>query len=174
MRVSPTSTISQSVAVSGFNYRNLAANPIHWISFGFGLGLMPKAPGTFGTLLGIAIVYFTAPIGSIEFAMITAVLFCVGIGACQVTAGALERRDPEAIVWDEAVGYCVAMLFVPISAVTLALGFVLFRFFDIWKPWPISAVDRQVHGGFGIMLDDLIAGAFTCALLQLVVFLWLA
>ncbi len=162
------------MAVSGFNHRNLAANPIHWISCGFGLGLAPKAPGTFGTLLGIAIVYFTAPTGPVKFAIITAVLFFVGIGVCQVTASALERRDPRAIVWDEAVGYCVAMLFVPVSAVTLILGFLLFRFFDIWKPWPISAVDRHVHGGFGIMLDDAIAGIFTCVLLQLAVFLWLA
>ena len=157
-----------------FSIRTVVSHPVHWISCGFGLGLIPKAPGTAGTLLGIPIVYCLQPIGDIGFLAVVVFLFVVGVYSCQVTANALNQHDPGVIVWDEITGYCIALVFVPISAATLILAFVLFRFFDILKPWPISYFDKRLQGGFGIMFDDVIAGVFANLVLQAIVLIWLS
>ena len=86
---------------------------------------------------------------------------------CQQAVNWLKQDDPSAVVWDEIVGYLITMIAAPAGWQWMLLGFVLFRLFDIWKPWPISLADRKLHGGFGIMLDDVIAGVFAAMVLQL-------
>jgi phosphatidylglycerophosphatase A len=146
----------------GFDWRR----PGHWIAFGLGSGLSPWAPGTAGTLAAIPLYLALAglPLHWYLGAVVLAAL--VGVWACGATALDLGRGDPGAIVWDEVVGFLVTMIAAPPGWVWVLLGFALFRLFDIWKPWPIRALDARVHGGLGIMLDDLTAGLLAWALLQ--------
>ncbi|MCG7981663.1 MAG: phosphatidylglycerophosphatase A [Candidatus Thiodiazotropha lotti] len=143
------------------------ANPVHLLAFGFGFGLAPKAPGTFGTLVGIPFYLLMQPLPLVYYLIITAVAFLLGIWICQQTSRDLGVHDHGGIVWDEIVGYLVTMTFAPSGWVWLMIGFILFRFFDIVKPWPIRWVDQRVEGGFGIMVDDLIAGVFAAICLAL-------
>lgn len=144
----------------------LLKNPIHFLSLGFGSGLAPKAPGTFGTLAAIPVVILAACLGTVGF-MIATVLAClVGIYFCGYTAKAMGEHDHPAIVWDEIAGFMVAMIALPISWQTLLAAFILFRIFDILKPWPIRYLDKHVHGGLGIMLDDILAGLASLAILH--------
>lgn len=141
-------------------------HPIHFLSFGFGSGLAPVAPGTFGTLVAIPVYLLMQPLSPVVFAAVTVVLFFIGVVLCHTTARALGGQDHPAIVWDEIVGYLITMFMAPSGWEWVVAGFLLFRFFDILKPWPIRWIDRQVHGGFGIMLDDVLAGVFACLCLQ--------
>jgi phosphatidylglycerophosphatase A len=143
-------------------------NPVHWPALGFGLGAAPFAPGTFGTLLGIPVYLLLADLPLAGYLVAVAVLFLVGIAACHVTARALGVHDHPAIVIDEVVGFLITMMLAPPGGWWLAAGFALFRLFDIWKPWPIRWIDRRVHGGVGIMLDDVLAGVYALLMLQLV------
>lgn len=149
------------------SYRHLLKNPLHFLSLGFGSGLAPKAPGTFGTLAAIPVVVVAAQLSFWGFVLATVLACAVGVYLCGYTAKAMGEHDHPAIVWDEIAGFMVAFIAVPISAWSLLLGFVLFRFFDILKPWPISYLDRRLHGGVGIMLDDILAGLATLAILHL-------
>jgi len=142
-------------------------NPVHWPALGFGLGAAPFAPGTFGTLLGIPLYLLLAGLPLIAYAGAVAGLFLLGIVACRITARSLGVHDHPAIVFDEVVGFLIAMALAPADARWLAAGFVLFRLFDIWKPWPIRWIDRRVRGGLGIMLDDALAGIYALLVLQL-------
>lgn len=145
-------------------------DPIYFTAFGFGLGFMPVAPGTYGTLLGVLIYlinYFFIGINGLALVLILAVL---GVYICGKTALYLNHFDHPGIVWDEVVGFLITMLFVPFDFLYLALGFVLFRFFDILKPWPINLVDREIKGGIGIMLDDVLAGIFANLTLCLILY----
>jgi phosphatidylglycerophosphatase A len=141
-------------------------NPIHLIAAGFGSGLAPRAPGTFGTLAALIawwpLHFLPTPI----YWIIVGVGFAVGIYICGKTARDLRTHDHGAIVWDEFIGLWIALAWVPVSGVWIGAGFLLFRLFDIWKPWPIRWCDRHVHGGFGIMLDDLLAGVAALVVLQ--------
>ena len=146
-------------------------NPLHVFSLGFGSGLVPKAPGTAGTVVG-ALLYL--PMQSLDVApylAVTLLCFLVGVGVCGFTASRLQTHDHPAIVWDEIVGYFATMAFAPDGWGWMLLGFVLFRFFDVVKPWPIRWVDRRVSGGSGIMLDDLLAGIFSAVIIQIIVYL---
>ena len=134
------------------------ANPIHFLALGFGTGLAPKAPGTFGTLATLPFLYFMMPLSVAVYIAVTVVLAIVGIYLCGKTAKDSGVHDHGAIVWDEIVGYLITMIGVAFSWQSLLVGFLLFRFFDILKPWPISYIDKHVHGGLGIMLDDVAAG----------------
>ncbi|GAC35478.1 phosphatidylglycerophosphatase A family protein [Paraglaciecola polaris] len=151
------------------------ANPIHFLALGFGSGLAPKAPGTFGTLAALPLVCLLAYSTSLSgYLLITLLVSVVGIWLCDKTARDMMVHDDSSIVWDEIAGMLIAMIAVPISWQTLLLGFVLFRIFDILKPWPISYLDARVHGGFGIMVDDLLAGFFTLILMHLILYMgWL-
>lgn len=140
---------------------------ILFLAQGFGAGRAPKAPGTFGTLPGVGLYLILADIPLGWYLAITAILFLVGIAICGNAAQILGRADPPSVVWDEIVGYLVTMIAVPVSWPAVIASFALFRLFDIWKPWPIGFVDRHIHGGLGIMLDDVIAGLFASALLHL-------
>ncbi|MCG7960381.1 MAG: phosphatidylglycerophosphatase A, partial [Candidatus Thiodiazotropha taylori] len=126
-----------------------------------------KAPGTLGTLVGIPIYLAMQPLPLVYYLTITAVAFLIGIWLCEQTSRDLGVHDHGGIVWDEIVGYLVTMAFAPSGWFWLMIGFILFRFFDIVKPWPIRWVDQRVEGGFGIMVDDLIAGVFTAFCLVL-------
>lgn len=158
--------------------RQILSSPVHFLAFGFGAGLTPVAPGTVGTLVGIPFFLLLQPLGLLTYVAITAVLFVLGCYLCGESARRLGVHDHGGIVWDEIVGYLVTMLplllAVPRAEVTLwvwiAVGFGMFRFFDILKPPPANLADRKVHGGFGIMLDDLIAAIYSAALLT--VLLW--
>lgn len=135
-----------------------AWNPIHLLALGFGSGLAPKAPGTFGTLAAVPLVWLLAQTGTFIFGMVILVSAVVGIWICQSTAEAMGEHDHPAIVWDEFVGYGFAMFALAPTALNLLLAFLLFRFFDIVKPGPIGWCDKKLHGGLGIMVDDVLAG----------------
>ncbi len=139
----------------------------HLFSLGFGTGLAKKAPGTFGTLIGIPFFLLMTPLSLWQYICGCVVLFILGIYLCERTAQALGVHDHPAIVWDEVVGYLVTMIAMPATLLWIVIGFVLFRFFDIVKPWPINLIDKKVHGGFGIMLDDVIAGIYALLIAQL-------
>lgn len=150
--------------VPNFDWRR----PHHWIAYGFGSGLVPWAPGTFGTLAAVPLYLLMAPLPLVWYLGILVVMFLVGLWACGKTARELNAHDPNAIVWDEFLGYLLAMTAAPQGWEWVLLGFVLFRFFDILKPWPILAIERRVRGGFGVILDDLIAGVMAMAVMHLV------
>ena len=143
------------------------SNPVHILASGFGSGLAPRAPGTFGTLAAIPIVVLTQMLPGWMYFGFTVLMFGAGIFICGRAARDWGVSDHPAIVWDEFVGLLVTLSLAPVGAWMLLAGFVLFRLFDIVKPWPICSVDRHVHGGFGIMLDDVIAGVYAGAILYL-------
>jgi phosphatidylglycerophosphatase A len=146
-------------------------NPSCFIALGFGSGLSPVAPGTAGTLAAIPVYLLLQDLSLAAYVVAVLVLFGGGVLVCGYTAGRLGVHDHPAIVWDEVVGYLVTMTAAPSGWAWIAAGFVLFRLFDILKPWPIGWLDRRLHGGAGIMLDDVIAGVFAALLLHGVVFL---
>ncbi|NOY16540.1 MAG: phosphatidylglycerophosphatase A [Gammaproteobacteria bacterium] len=133
-------------------------DPIHWLAVGFGSGCSPYAPGTFGTLVAIPIFLLLKETPLWVYLFITLLMFLIGIWLCGKTAKKLGVHDHSAIVWDEIVGYLVTMIAAPQGWVWIVIGFVLFRVFDILKPWPISIADKRISGGFGIMIDDVLAG----------------
>lgn len=141
--------------------------PAHWLAFGLGAGLVPVAPGTFGTLVGVPVYLAMTPLPPLTYLAVTCALFLVGVWLCGATARDLGVHDHPGIVWDEIVGLLVTLAFTPLSWLWLLVGFVLFRLFDILKPWPVGLADRRVGGGLGIMLDDLLAGLYALASLQL-------
>ncbi len=144
-------------------------NPLHFLSLGFGSGLMPKAPGTFGTIAAIPVYLLMSSLELWWFIGLTIVITLVGIYVCSYTSKALGVHDHSGIVIDEIAGYLITMIAVPFAWQWIVIGFVLFRLFDIIKPWPISWLDKKVHGGLGIMLDDVVAGIFALACLHLLV-----
>ena len=147
------------------NFRLL--NPVHFLALGFGSGLAPKAPGTFGTLAAVPLFLLMAPLSTNIYLLLLVIMSLAGIYICGKAAEDAGVPDHGAIVWDEIVGLLITMCLMPVTWQTLLVGFVLFRFFDILKPWPISFIDKNCHGGFGIMLDDIVAGiaAWACMML---------
>lgn len=136
-------------------------DPVHFIAFGFGAGLAPRAPGTFGSLVGLLAAWwlFALPLPW-RVALVLAVIG-LGVWICGESARRLERHDDQRIVFDEIAGVLLTSLAVAErSILAFALVFVFFRFFDILKPWPIRDVDHSLRGGLGIMLDDLIAALY--------------
>ena len=144
------------------------AKVVLFLAHGFATGRAAVAPGTFGTLPGVvlAVALLSMPLPLSVYIGITVLLLAVGIPLCGEAAVLLGRKDPPSVVWDEIVGMLVTMTAVPLSLASVLAGFVLFRMFDIWKPWPIGWVDRQIAGGLGIMLDDVIAGVMACGVLH--------
>lgn len=141
-------------------------NPVHFCALGFGSGLIPLMPGTFGSLAAIPLILLFAPAGNVIFITATILSCIAGVYFCGKTAADMGVHDHGSIVWDEVAGMLLTFLFVPLSMSTLIAGFVLFRIFDILKPWPIGPVDKTVHGGLGIMLDDILAGIMACVCLH--------
>jgi phosphatidylglycerophosphatase A len=142
-------------------------NPIHFLAFGFGAGLSPYAPGTMGTIVAIPIVWFLSQLSLICYLCIVVMFSVAGIFLCGASAKRLNVHDHSGIVWDEIVGYAITMIALPHDWKYFLAGFVLFRVFDITKPWPIREADHRLKGGLGIMLDDVMAGLVSCALLHM-------
>ncbi|MDX1265864.1 MAG: phosphatidylglycerophosphatase A [Oceanisphaera sp.] len=142
------------------------SNPLHLLALGFGTGLSPVMPGTMGTLAAIPLYLLIQGLSPLWYLLILVLGFVAGIWICNAATKAIGRHDHGAIVWDEIIGFGITMFAAPAGAVWILAGFVLFRFFDIVKPWPIRWFDRRIHGGFGIMFDDVIAGLFALACLQ--------
>ena len=143
-------------------------NPVHLLAFGFGTGCSPKAPGTVGTLLAVAIYLPLSYLPLAGYGTVLLLVTLAGVWLCGRAAQDLGVHDHPGIVWDEIAGFLLTMLGAPAGWLWIVIGFVLFRRFDIWKPWPIGWLDRRVGGGLGIMLDDLVAALFAAACLQLI------
>ena len=139
----------------------------HFLALGFGSGLSPKAPGTAGTLAAIPIYILLSYLSAGPYIIVVFIMSMAGIYLCDTTSKDFAVEDDPRIVWDEIVGYLLTMFLAPVGWQWMALGFVLFRFFDILKPWPISVCDRSIKGGLGIMLDDVLAGMGAWGILQL-------
>lgn len=147
-------------------FSQLLRSPVLFLAFGFGSGLAKKAPGTFGTVAAIPLwwgmQFLTAPM----YLAVVAVATVLGCYLCGAASKKLGVHDHGGIVWDEFVGYWITMFMAPVGWLWALYGFVLFRIFDIAKPQPIGWVDRRVHGGVGIMLDDILAGIYAALVLQ--------
>lgn len=139
--------------------------PSGFLAFGFGSGLSPFAPGTMGTLVAIPFIFVLKSLGTQGFWIALVLLFLLGVKLCDHVSRKLGVHDHGGIVWDEMVGYWLSMAFVPLQWPWLLAAFLLFRFFDILKPWPIRQIDKKISGGFGIMFDDVVAALFTVVVL---------
>lgn len=144
-------------------------SPAQVLACGFGSGLAPVAPGTFGTLAAVPIILIAQSWSWWIYLGVIVAMFVGGVFICDRAARAWGVQDHPAIVWDEIVGYMITMSVAPAGWLWMMVGFFLFRIFDIVKPWPIRAVDRGVHGGLGIMLDDVLAGVASGFVLYLAV-----
>ena len=135
---------------------------------GFGAGYVPRAPGTAGSIVGLGagLALAASPLGLPAVAAITAVACIAGVPICAASARSLGAPDPPAVVWDEIAGMMVALLALPRGWYWWLVAFALFRAFDVLKPWPIGWLDRRMRGGAGIMVDDLVAGAFAWLVVQ--------
>lgn len=146
----------------------LLHSPAGWIALGFGSGLAPWAPGTVGSATALLPWLALRELPWPVYVGVLLVAFALGVWACGVAGRRIGMADPGALVWDEFVGQWIALS--PALAApwwTVVIGFVLFRVFDIWKPWPVCWADRNVHGGLGVMLDDVLAGILAAVVLWL-------
>jgi phosphatidylglycerophosphatase A len=140
-------------------------DPATFVATGFGLGLMPFAPGTWGSLLALGWRVLEGPLGFAPRAILAAVAVIAGVPLCGHAARRFGRHDPPEVVWDEVAALLAATLAVPFRPLPLLVLFLSFRFFDILKPWPVRVLDRRVGGGIGIMADDL-AAAFLATIVS--------
>lgn len=145
----------------------LLRNPVQLLAFGFGSGLSPRAPGTVGTLLAVGLYLLFSQLDLVMYTLLVAVAAALGIWLCGVASRQLDVHDHPGIVWDEFVGYWITMWAVPADWLWILAGFVVFRVYDIAKPWPVGMLDRHVEGGFGIMIDDMLAGVMACLTLHI-------
>jgi len=136
----------------------LLLDPGHFLSLGGGSGLIPWAPGTWGSMVGLALFVCLEPLGTPMFWLVVLIMLLAGIPLCGRTSRALGVKDHGAIVWDEIVGVMIALGLAGQGRYGWVTCFLVFRCFDILKPWPISAFDRRVPGGAGVMADDVAAG----------------
>jgi phosphatidylglycerophosphatase A len=148
----------------------LVAHPAHFIALGFGAGLAPVAPGTFGTLVAIPIAWALGHVMPPLFIAFCAIpLFFLGVWACDVTGRDLGAPDHGAMVWDEIVAFLPLAALASASLALQGLAFVIFRIFDIWKPYPIRDLERHVKGGLGAMLDDVVAAFYAYVVFALII-----
>jgi len=142
-------------------------NPLYFIAFGFGSGALPFAPGTWGTLMAIPfyLVLQSLPLGI--YTIVTVAVIIGSIWLCDKITREIKVHDHPGMCLDEIVGFLVTMIDAPYGFKWIVIGFLLFRLFDIWKPQPIRYIDEKVGGGLGIILDDVVAGIFACAVLHL-------
>ncbi|STX29537.1 phosphatidylglycerophosphatase A [Legionella beliardensis] len=141
-------------------------DPVYFIAFGFGSGLLPIAPGTWGTIAAFPLYFLLSTYSLPIYLFVTALFFLLGVYVSGKVVNDLGIHDYSGIVWDEVVGYLLTMAGAPLGFFWMIMGFLLFRLFDIWKPFPISLIDKHVHGGLGVMLDDLLAAVPACLLLR--------
>ncbi len=143
-------------------------SPSGFLAFGFGSGLSPFAPGTMGTLVAVPFIFALRSLNEAVFWLALLLLFALGVYLCGHVSRKLGVHDHGGIVWDEMLGYWLSAAFVPLQWPWLLAAFLLFRFFDILKPWPIRQLDKKVSGGFGIMIDDVVAALFTLIILAVI------
>ena len=148
--------------------KQILTDPILFLAFGFGSGLAKKAPGTCGTLAAVPLYLLITQTGNLAYSLFTLIATVAGIWICGIAADKLGEHDFGGIVWDEVAGYLISLWLIPFSWQAVVMGFVLFRFFDILKPWPIKIADRRIKGGFGIMLDDVLAAIIANVILRLI------
>ena len=141
--------------------------PAGFLAFGFGSGLAGFAPGTMGTLVAVPFAFLMKQLPLLWFWPLLAALFLIGIYLCGVTAKRLGKHDPGGIVWDEMVGYWLTVAFIPAQWPWLLAAFILFRLFDILKPWPIRQSEKLFSGGLGIMVDDVLAALYAMGILAI-------
>ena len=142
--------------------------PTHLLALGFGSGLAPKAPGTFGTIAAVPFFLLLSVLTPIYYALAVIVICALGVYVCGVTAKDVGVHDHGAIVWDEFAGFFITMFMIPVSWQSILVGFFVFRALDILKPWPISVADKKLTGGFGIMFDDILAGVIALIIMHLI------
>jgi len=140
-----------------------------FIATGFYSGYLPKAPGTWGSLVGLLLFFLLHTLNLQIYLAVVAAIFVIGTFAAGEAEKILDRKDPGLVVIDEIVGILITMIAIPATPLAMGLGFILFRIFDIWKPFPIRLIDQRFHGGLGIMLDDIVAGIFSLVILQVLV-----
>lgn len=144
---------------------------VYFLGVGLGSGLFPKAPGTMGSLAILILLPLWLCIGFWPSVVAIVLMSLVGIPICDRTAKIMQVHDDSRIVWDEFAGQSIVLLPLlylgNVSVLTVAIAFGLFRLFDIWKPWPIGLADKHIHGGFGIMLDDILAGVMAALVLSI-------
>ena len=146
--------------------RKVMTNPVHILAFGFGSGLAPFAPGTFGTLMAVPLYLIMMQLSLVPYLIVTAIVCITGVWICDKSSKLLGVHDHGGIVWDEFAGFFITMIAAPAGWLWIVIGFALFRLFDIWKPWPISLLDKKVDGGLGIMIDDIVAGVYALICIQ--------
>ena len=139
---------------------------IMFIATGCYSGYLPKAPGTWGSLVGLLLFYLLHTLSLGTYLAVVASIFLVGTFAAGGAEKIMDHQDPGLVVIDEIVGMLITMIAVPATPLAMALGFVLFRIFDILKPFPVNFFDQRFHGGLGIMLDDVMAGIYSLIILQ--------
>jgi len=166
-----TSTERQTSPPGLPSLAQLWRDPAHCLAFGFGSGLAPRAPGTAGTLAALPLYLLLVQAPLWLYSVLVLLAAGLGVWLCEVASRALGEHDHPGIVWDEFVGLWIALWALPFSLEWMALGFLVFRFFDIVKPWPIGLLDRHVQGGLGVMLDDIVAGVMSCLTLHLALLL---
>ncbi|CAI8213167.1 MAG: Phosphatidylglycerophosphatase A [Glaciecola sp. HTCC2999] len=145
-------------------------HPIHFLALGFGSGLAPKAPGTFGSLAAFPLIMLCGMVTLPAYITITVIACLLGIYICGKTAEDMQVHDHGAIVWDEIAGMLCVFIAIPLTWDTALLGFVLFRWLDIQKPLLIGWIDQRFTDGLGIMLDDIVAGLVACGLLHIMLY----
>jgi phosphatidylglycerophosphatase A len=151
------------------SWRFLFRHPAHFLAFGFGSGLARKAPGTFGTLVAFPLYwYLSAHVSDVAFILILIGSFAIGVWVCDITGKALGVADYGGLVWDEVVAMLLVLFFTPTGWAWSLLAFTLFRFFDIVKPQPIRYFDQNLHGGFGVMFDDIVAAGYALLCLAII------
>jgi len=138
-----------------------------FIASGAYSGYLPKAPGTWGSLVGIVAWLGLSRLAILPYTAVVAFLFIIGTAAAGAAEKIMDRPDPGLVVIDEIVGQLIALALVPHHPVAVLCGFLLFRLFDIFKPFPVGWLDQHLHGGLGIMLDDVMAGLYALAVLQI-------
>ncbi|KGP63428.1 phosphatidylglycerophosphatase [Legionella norrlandica] len=153
------------------NQANLAnrvwQDPVYFVAFGFGSGLMSVAPGTWGTLAAVPLYLLIINAHWSVYLLGVILAFILGVWVSDKVSRDLGIHDYKGVVWDEVVGYLLTMFLVPKGIVWMLTGFILFRLFDIWKPQPIRIIDQRIQGGFGIMLDDILAAVPAWCILQI-------
>lgn len=163
--------MTEKMQLTALQRRALLSTPAGWLACGFGSGLTPVAQGTFGSLAALLPWLLLRQLPLPLYVATLLFGFAVGVWACHEASRAIGVADHRSLVWDEFVGQWVALL--PLLVVDapwwmIIPGFVLFRVFDVWKPWPICWLDHRVKGGMGVMLDDVVAGVFAASVLAFI------
>ena len=146
----------------------ILTSPVHFLAFGFGSGLSPIAPGTVGTIVAVLLYLLSQSLDLLSYSLLTAGICITGVWLCGKSSELLGVHDHGGIVWDEFAGFFITMAGVSFSWTNLFIGFISFRVFDILKPWPVSLADKKLHGGFGVMLDDVIAALFSAGVIYII------